>query len=53
MIWQDCLRCRMKVLGFKESLRETKGVEMIAHVDDLIVVKTFKMCIMALLGHLK
>ena len=40
MIWQDCLRCQMKLLGFKESLRspcmfhrETKGVEMIAHVD--------------------
>ena len=44
MIWQDCLRCQMKLLGFKESLRlprmlyrETKGLEMIAHVDDLFV----------------
>ena len=39
LIWQDCLRCQMKLLGFKESLRvpcvfyhETKDVEMIAHV---------------------
>ena len=33
MIWQECFRCQMKLLGFKESLRlprmlyrETKGV---------------------------
>ena len=39
MIWQDCLRCQVKLLGFTESLRvpcvfyhETKGVEMVAHV---------------------
>ena len=45
LIWQNCLRCRMKLLGFKESLRvpckfyqETKDVEMVAHVDDISVV---------------
>ena len=49
MIWQDRLRCQMKVLGSKESLRvpcmfyhETKDVEMIAHVDDLFVAGCFK-----------
>ena len=45
LIWQDRLRCRMKLLGFKESLRvpcklyqETKDVEKVAHVDDIAVV---------------
>ena len=45
MIWQDRLRFQMKLLGFKESLRVpclffhgTKGVEVIAEVDDLFVV---------------
>ena len=49
MIWQDCLRGQMKLLGFTESLRvpcmfyhETKDVEMIAHVDDLFVVGSLK-----------
>ena len=45
LIGQDRLRCQMKLLGFKESLRvpckfyqETKDVEMVAHVDDISVV---------------
>ena len=45
LIWQDRLRCRMTLLGFKESLRvrckfyqETKDVEMVAHDDDIFVV---------------
>ena len=49
MIGQDCLRGQIKLLGFKDSLRvpcmfqhETKGVEMIAHVDDLFVVGCLK-----------
>ena len=49
VIWQDCLRCQMKVLGYKESLRipcmfyhETKDVEMIAHVDVLFEVRCLK-----------
>ena len=40
LIWQDCLRGTMKLMGFVESPRvpcmsyhETKDVEMIAHVD--------------------
>ena len=49
LIWQDRLRCQMKLLGFKESLRvrckfyhETKDVEMVAHVDDIFVVGCLK-----------
>ena len=49
LIWQDCLRCQMKLLGFKESLRapcmfyhKTRDVEMIAHVNDLFVVGCLK-----------
>ena len=46
LIWQDCFRCQMKVLGFSNLLRapcmfhhETKkGVDMMAHVDDQFVV---------------
>ena len=45
MIWQDCLRCQVKLLGFKESLHapclffhEKQGVEVISQVDDLFVV---------------
>ena len=49
MIWQDCLRGHMKLLGFIESLRApcmfyhaTNDVEMIPHVDDLFVVGCLK-----------
>ena len=42
MIWQDCLRCQMNFLGSRASLsvpcHETKGVEVIAQVDDFFVV---------------
>ena len=49
MLSQDCLRCQMKLLEFKESLRapcmfyhETEDVEMIADVDDLFMVGCLK-----------